>query len=153
MELTSETVPGLFFVGNFFVIDFISLLIMVLVRVFNSWSILVGIHDYEMFKTLCWNIKFRVIKSVYLRRWKECPDRKYQGKQLPLISGTGTSSAEVAEATPWDHCDLHPPDQPYPSPPQHPSPGKSPCQSRSGTLNYMELSTLSWDQTQISPTY
>ena len=30
------SVPGLFFVGNFFVIDFISLLIMVLVRVFNS---------------------------------------------------------------------------------------------------------------------
>ena len=75
MELTSETVPGLFFVGNFFVIDFISLLIMVLVRVFNSWSILVGIHDYEMFKTLCWNIKFRVIKSVYLRRWKEWADK------------------------------------------------------------------------------
>ena len=147
------SVPGLFFVGNFFVIDFISLLIMVLVRVFNSWSILVGIHDYEMFKTLCWNIKFRVIKFVYLRRRKECPDRKYQGKQLPLISGTGTSSAEVAKATPWDHCDLHPPDQPHPSPPQHSSPGKSPCQSRSGTLNYMELSTLSWDQTQISTTY
>ena len=29
-----------------------------------------------MFKTLCRNIKIKVIKFVYLRRWKECPDRQ-----------------------------------------------------------------------------